>query len=257
VKTFLIEKFVIGEGRLEKDMGEERLEEVEAYRKAKLRLRIRYQEFLADLTNAVVEMFEIVISAVRDSIESLKNQNVELAKRVIESISNIQEMELKIEEKCLDLLLLQQPMGEDIRFIATSMKIITDLAQIGTISGNIAETIIKTMNKPFYLFQEISQMSEILQEMLRTTLKAFFTKRADYLQLFEEENLTIRDIFEQFPKKIISFATETPNAISDIAPLMLVERYLERITYHCSNIKTRIIYMISGVREKINYSLGS
>lgn len=219
----------------------------------KKRLRIRYREQLKHLGVLVTKMGEMAIETVRDSVDSLKNQNVELAEKVLEENKKIDELELQIEKICMDLLALQQPMGEDLRFIVTCLKIITDIDRISDLSGNIAEITKATKGKPFFKpLIDIPRMSEISQGMIRKGLNAFTTGNVDNLTQLSEEDDLMDGLFDQIFRELITLVIERPSGISDAAYLLFVARYLERIGDHSCNLASRIIYMVTGKRVKID-----
>ncbi len=224
----------------------------ESVKNDRKKIRIRYREQLKYLADLVAKMGDMSIEAVKKSIESLKNQDVELAEKVLKKNKKIDELELEIEKICMNLLALQQPVGEDLRFIATSLKIIADLDRISDLSGNIAEITIKTAGKPFFKpLIDIPRMSEISQGMIRKALNAFITKNIDNLTKLSEEDDLIDGLFDQILRELITLVIEKPSGITDAAYLLFVARYLERIADHSCNLASRIIYMVTGKRLKI------
>jgi len=218
----------------------------------KRKIRLRYREQLKHLADLVTKMGEMAVEAVRDSVESLKKQDVELAEKVLEKNKEIDELELEIEKICMNLLALQQPMADDLRFIATSLKIITDLDRISDLSGNIAEITKKTAGKPFFKpLIDIPRMSEISQGMIKKAMDAFITRKVDNLEKLSEEDDLIDALFDQIFRELITLVIEKPSGISDAANLLFVARYLERIADHSCNLASRIIYMVTGKRVKI------
>lgn len=197
-------------------------------------------------------MGEDCIKTVRDSVESLKNQDVELAHKVIADSQKIDKQEMEIEQLCMKLLALQQPMAADLRFIVTCLKMITDLDRIGDLSENIAEIAIKTAGKPFFKpLIDIPRMSEIAQGMIRKALDAFITGKIENLTKLSEEDDLIDGLFDQIFRELITLVIEKPSGISDATYLLFVARYLERIADHSCNLASRIIYMVTGKRVKI------
>jgi phosphate transport system protein len=224
----------------------------EALKADKKKVRIRYQEQLKKLENLVAKMGETAVEAVRDSVESLKNQDVELAEKVLESCKKVDDLEFEIEKFCMDLLALQQPMGDDLRFIATCLKIITDIDRISDYSGDIAVITKKTAGKPLFKpLIDIPRMSEIAQGMIRKALDAFVTRKVDNLTKLSEEDDLVDGLFDQIWRELVTLVIEKPSGISDAAYLLFVARYLERIADHSCNLASRIIYMVTGKRVKI------
>jgi len=224
----------------------------EALKVEKKKIRIRYQDQLNHLENLVAKMGELSIETVRDSVESLKKQDAKLAEKVLEKDKKIDEMEFEIEKFCMELLALQQPMAEDLRFIVTCLKIITDIDRISDYSGDIAEITIKTASKPLFKpLIDIPRMSEIIQGMIRKALDAFTTRKVNNLQKLSEDDDLIDGLYDQIFRELITLVIEKPSGISDAAYLLFVARYLERIADHSCNLAARIYYMVTGKRVKI------
>ncbi|WXG40891.1 MAG: phosphate signaling complex protein PhoU [Candidatus Freyarchaeum deiterrae] len=225
----------------------------DALKVEKKKVRIRYQEQLKQLENLVAKMGETAIETVRDSVESLKKQDIELAKKVLEKCKTVDELEFEIEKFCMDLLALQQPMGDDLRFIATCLKIITDIDRISDYGGDIAEITLKTAGKPFFKpLIDIPRMAEITQGMIRKALDAFVTRKVDNLTKLGEEDDLVDGLFDQIWRELIALIKEKPSGFSDAAYLLFVARYLERIGDHSCNLASRVIYMVTGKRVKID-----
>ncbi len=224
----------------------------ETLKPEKKMLRLRYQNQLKKLADMVINMGELSIETVRESVNSLKKQDVEQAQKVIDIEKRVDDLEFEIERICMELLALQQPMAEDLRFIVTCLKIITDIDRISDYSGDIAEIAIKTAGKPLFKpLIDIPRMSEIAQEMIRKSLDAFITRRVDNLMKLSEDDDLVDGLFEQIFRELITLVIEKPSGISDAAYLLFVARYLERIADHSCNLAARIYYMVTGKRVKI------
>ncbi|MEM3525852.1 MAG: phosphate signaling complex protein PhoU [Candidatus Jordarchaeaceae archaeon] len=218
----------------------------------KKKIRLHYREQLKHLENLVAKMIEQSIETVRGSVEALKKQDVELAKKILEMAKKIDDLEFEIEKFCMELLALQQPMGEDLRFIVTCLKIITDIDRISDYSEDISEIAIKTAGKPLFKpLIDIPRMSEIIQGMIKKSLDAFITREVDDLQKLSEEDDIIDALYDQIFRELITLVIERPSGISDAANLLFVARYLERIADHSCNLAARIYYMVTGKRVKI------
>lgn len=224
----------------------------EALKTEKTKIRLHYRDQLKNLENLVAKMMESAIGTVRDSVESLKNQDVKLARKVLETAKKIDDLEFDIEKFCMELLALQQPMGEDLRFIVTCLKIITDIDRISDYSEDISEIAIKTAGKPLFKpLIDIPRMSEIIQGMIKKSLDAFITKKVDNLQKLSEDDDLIDALYDQIFRELITLVIEKPSGISDAAHLLFVARYLERVADHSCNLASRIHYMVTGKRVKI------
>ncbi len=206
-----------------------------------------FDEELKALRERVLKLGFMVENAIRDSVKALIERDSELAKEVIKRDHLINALDVGIDEECVRLIALRQPMARDLRFITTTMKITTDLERMGDLAVNIAERAMELTEEPFLKpFVNIPKMAEIAQSMVRDTLDAFVTgcsllpyeviKRDD-----EVDELTVRN-FEE----LLSFMLRDPKIIPLAVKRTYVAKYLERIADHATNIAEMVIYMCKG-----------
>lgn len=206
-----------------------------------------FDEELKALRERVLKLGFMVENAIRDSVKALIERDTELAKEVIKRDHLINALDVGIDEECVRLIALRQPMARDLRFITTTMKITTDLERMGDLAVNIAERAMELTEEPLLKpFMNIPKMAEIAQSMVRDTLDAFVTgcsrlpyeviKRDD-----EVDELTVRN-FEE----LLSFMVRDPKIIPLAVKRTYVAKYLERIADHATNIAEMVIYMCEG-----------
>ena len=131
-------------------------------------------EELKRLKEMLLKMAALVEVSIKDSIRSLVDRDSDLAREVIEKDHTINSFDVRIDEECIKLLALKQPMGKDLRFITTAMKITTDLERIADNSVNIAERAIELNEEPTLKpYIDIPRMREIAQGMVRDAIDAF------------------------------------------------------------------------------------
>jgi phosphate transport system protein len=206
-----------------------------------------FDEELKSLREKVLKLGVMVENAIRDSVRSLIERDSELAKEVIKRDHLINALDVGIDEECVRLIALRQPMARDLRFITTTMKITTDLERMGDLAVNIAERAIEVNEEPLLKpFVNIPKMAEVAQSMVKDTLDAFVTgcsrlpfeviKRDD-----EVDELTVRN-FEE----LLSFMIRDPKIIPVAVKRTYIAKYLERIADHATNIAEMVIYMCKG-----------
>jgi phosphate transport system protein len=206
-----------------------------------------FDEELSALKERVLELGGMVETAIRNSVRSLIERNNDLAKEVIKSDHLINALEVRIDEECIRLIALRQPMARDLRFITTAMKITTDLERMGDLAVNIAERAFELNEEPqLKPFVNIPKMAEISEEMVRDSLDAFVKgcselpyeviKRDD-----EVDDLTVKN-FEE----LLSFMIRDPKIIPLAVKRTYIAKYLERIADHATNIAEMVIYMCKG-----------
>ena len=202
---------------------------------------------LKELRQNILKLGCMVENAIRDSVKALVERDSELAKEVIQRDHLVNALDVRIDEECVRLIALRQPMASDLRLITTAMKITTDLERMGDLAVNIAERTIELNEEPqLKPFVNIPRMAEISQSMVRDSLDSFVTgcsrlpyeviKRDD-----EVDDLTVRN-FEE----LLSFMIQDPKNIPLAVKRTYIAKYLERIADHATNICEMIIYMCKG-----------
>lgn len=207
-----------------------------------------FDEELKELKTTILKMGALVEESIFRSVDSLKKLNADEAKKVIGADKAIDELELAIDEKCLDLLVLQQPMAVDLRFIAMAMKITTDLERIGDLAVDIAQRVLELADKPLLKpLVDIPRLAVIAQKMTREVIEAFINKDADLAMkviLSDSEADELRNAVQKelVNDYMVRDGATAPRAVA----LLLVARHLERICDHATNIAEDIIYVVKA-----------
>jgi len=136
--------------------------------------RESFQEQLCQLRNDILQMGNLVENAIAMTAVAMANQDLEMAQKVVMEDDNIDQLQLAIENRCLSLLALQQPMARDLRFIGTALKINTDLERMGDYARNISKIVLRIGNEPLIKpLVDLPRMAELAQQMVRENLTAF------------------------------------------------------------------------------------
>ena len=212
-----------------------------------------YHRDLHKLKEEVVSMGNLVSKAIGDSVLSLKNRDVGMAQKVIEMDNEIDAMDHKIEEDCMRLLALQQPMARDLRLIISALKMSIDLERIGDLSLEIAViTKITASVPPIKPLVDIPRMSDICQDMLKNIMIAFENKDVELAKIVAKRDDEIDMLFDQVRRELISYMIEDPKKITGAQHLNFVARYLERIGDHITNLSENVVFMVTGERVELN-----
>ena len=187
------------------------------------------------------------------AVKSIKERDADLARKVIDHDYVIDQNEVNIEEECLKILALYQPVAIDLRFIITALKINNDLERIGDLSVNIAErSEFLSRQKPVAMPFDFDLMAEKTQAMLRKGIDALInldTKLAYEVGGMDDEVDAInKDMYDLVKQSIL----QRPEDIESLIHLLSVSRHLERIGDHATNIAEDVIYMAEGriIRHK-------
>lgn len=211
-------------------------------------MRIRLQRDIDKLKKLVVSLAALVEERFRIAMKAVECRDAQLARKVIDGDIEIDHREVDIEEECLKILALHQPVADHLRYIVAVLKLNNDLERIGDLAVNIAEraeyiTTLDPMEIPFDYFT----MSQRAGEMLRQSLDSLVNMDLDlaYRVLAEDDEVDLMKnaMHAQFAREIRKDDKENVEALID---LFLISRHLERIADHATNIAEDVIYMITG-----------
>jgi phosphate transport system protein len=206
-----------------------------------------FDDELIALKERVLKLGLMVETAIRDSVKALVERDSELAKEVIKRDHLVNALDVSIDEECVRLIALRQPMARDLRLITTAMKITTDLERMGDLAVNIAERALELNEEPqLKPFVNIPLMAEAAQSMVKDALDAFVAgcSRLPYEVIKKDDEvdeLTVRN-FEE----LLSLMIQDPKIIPLAIKRTYIAKYLERIADHATNIAEMIIYMCKG-----------
>jgi phosphate transport system protein len=205
-------------------------------------------EELTELHKEILRMGVMAQEAIFKSIEALKNRDKAMAQEVIGTDAKIDELELEIDERCIDLIARYQPVARDLRFITTGMKINAELERIADLAVDIGQRVIEIAQKPLLKpLIDIPKLSQIAQSMVRDSIDAFVKRDRELAKrvvLSDSEadklrNLVQKELMDDY---LIKDASTADRAV----PLLLIARHLERICDHATNIAEDVIYMVGG-----------
>jgi len=207
-----------------------------------------FQMELEELKQSLLKMASLAEEAIRQAIQSLVQRDSELARKTLEGEDRINKLEIFIDDRCLMLLALRQPLAVDLRFITSAMKIITDLERIGDQAVNIAEHVMILNEEPqLKPYIDIPRMAELVQSMVRDALDAFVNKDSKLARSVCERDDRVDGLNDQVFRELLTFMISDPQTITRAVHLMIVCRCLERIADHATNISEDVIFMVDAV----------
>ena len=181
------------------------------------------------------------------AIQAVETNDAELAKQIIKSDFNIDEMEVEIEEDCLKILALHQPVAVDLRFLIAVIKINNDLERIGDQAVNIAERVdVIAKCDLSELFFDYTAMGEKVQDMLKMSLDALVNMDYDMAHSVVMRDDEVDQIKVDAYDRIKQAMSKHPDKIGYLINLLLISRHLERLADHTTNIAEEVIYLIEG-----------
>ena len=206
----------------------------------------RFEDELALLKEKVLSMAALVEKAVRRSMKSLIERDVKRARKVIERDSAINELELEIDKMTRNILALRQPAASDLRFIISTIKIVTDLERAGDMAEAIAGIMLQSEDHPLTHLESLHDLSEKATSQLKLALDSF--SRGDVqlaLQIIEGDK-KLNNLFKGMQRENLTYMLEDHRQITSGLMAYSIGKNLERIGDHAVNIAEMVIYMVQG-----------
>lgn len=195
----------------------------------------------------------MVEQTIFDAVKSLKERNESLAQQVIDNDDAIDGLQIEIEDFCLRLLALQQPMASDLRVISTAMKIVNDMERMADHATDIAKVTIRISGQPLIKpLIDIPRMAEIAQRMLREALDAYVRRDVSQVDRLIDYDHEVDGLYQQIFRELLVFMMEDPRTIRQSTQLLFVARHLERIADYATNLGEMVYYMVKGERRDLN-----
>ncbi len=214
--------------------------------------RHRFDFELLTMQNTLLDMCELVQSAIRDSIQALVNGDTVLAKNVYKNSNKIDDMEHEIERQCLNLIARQQPIATDLRKISAALKIITDMERIGDQSQDIAMLTIKMANfkdemePPTDITRMANKVTLMVEGAIDSYINLDVEKATKICNSDDEIDAMFLKLIDQIGDEII----KNPKSVYRAVNYVLVVKYLERIADHATNISEWVMFIVNGEHKE-------
>jgi phosphate transport system protein len=199
------------------------------------------------LKNRLLGMGAMVEERVHQAVLALMERNPEAAERIIAGDEEVNDLQIEVDDRCLKLLALQQPMASDLRLITATMKINADLERIGDQAVNIAENSLKMMNAPpLKPIIDLPRMAEIAEGMTRDSLDAFVRKDSALARSVLARDDEVDQLKDHIFRVLLTYMMADPGTIERALSLILVSRNLERIADHATNIAEDVVFVVEA-----------
>ena len=199
------------------------------------------------LKRKILALGASVEEAVRDAVYALENRDVAMAKRVIDNDVNIDQSEVDVEEECLKILALHQPVAIDLRFIIATLKINSDLERIGDLGVNIAERALFFAGVEGKLIPlNFIDMAKKAQVMLKSSLDSLVNLDANLAKQVLLQDDAVDEENRRTYMQVQDGIRAKPENMEALIHLLSSSRHIERIADHATNIAEDVIYMIEG-----------
>ena len=206
----------------------------------------RYDEELSELKERILSMGGLVERAIRRSMKALNNFDTNRARKVIARDKAINALEVEIDDMTRSILALRQPAAGDLRFIITTIKIVTDLERCGDLAESIAKAVVQNQDHPLTNLDSMNTLSDAVCQQVSAALDAFARGDIEAALACIEGTQKIHKLFKVMQRENLSYMLEDPRQISVGLAAFSIGRSLERIGDHASNISEMVIYMVKG-----------
>ena len=207
----------------------------------------KFDEELKNLKDKILKLGALVEEQVQNAVNALVKRDSSLAKDVIEKDTQVNRIEVEIDEECIRLIALRQPVGVDLRFITTAMKLVTDLERIGDLAVDICERAMELNLEPqLKPFIDIPRMADISMQMLKGALDAFVNRDSKLAQEVCARDDEVDNLNVQIFRELLTFMVEDSHTITRAVRISYISKYLERIADHATNIAEMVVYLVEG-----------
>ena len=202
---------------------------------------------IAQLKDSILRFGTIVEESISRSNIALFKQDIALAQKVIVNDAEIDRLEVELEEECLKVLALYQPVAADLRFVVAVLKINNDLERIGDLASNIAKTVSQlTTTGPLELPEEISRMAKQVEEMVKNSLDAVVKADTNLARQVRREDDIVDAGRHTVRKLVMQQIKKDPEKVEGLLQINSISKHLERIADMATNIAEDVIYMVEG-----------
>jgi phosphate transport system protein len=208
-----------------------------------------FDEELQQLKNDILKMGALAQDAIIRAAGALRDLDAAAARKVIDSDVELDRLELEIDDKCLNLIALHQPMAGDLRFITTAIKLNAELERIGDLAVDVAQRAVDIADKPLLKpLVDIPRLAAVAERMTGEAIQAFIksdTALARKVVLSDTEADELKRVVEK--ELIFDYMMKDGSTSDRAVPLLLAARHLERVCDHAVSMAEDIVYMVSAV----------
>ncbi len=209
-------------------------------------MRNRFDEQLNELNKEIIRMGAMCEEVMALAVKAFVNGDTALAERVIDESPAIDDMERLIENRCMKLLLHQQPVAKDLRLVSSALKMITDMERIGDQAEDIAGIVTFLDGYKMRSSNIIEEMAYETIRMVTSSVDAFVNKDISLAKEVIQRDDIVDDFFLKVKRGIISVISENPADGEYALDFLMIAKYFERIGDHATNIAEWVLYSVTG-----------
>jgi phosphate transport system protein len=209
--------------------------------------RETFEERLQQLKDDVLALGDMVEKALTSSVEALKGQDAEAARRLIAGDETINKKRFAIETETLTVIATQQPVATDLRMLAAILEITTELERMGDYAKGIAKIVLLIGNDPFVKpLIDIPRMAEKACEMIHQSLTAFIKRDPALARAIVPQDDELDNLYNQVYRELLTFMMADPGTIDQASYLLWAAHNLERTGDRVVNICERVVFTVTG-----------
>lgn len=215
-------------------------------------MRNYYDKQLKQLNNELIEMGELIEQQIEQTIKALVQQDTQLAMDTIAFDEKINRQERDIENLCMKLLLMQQPVASDLRLVSAALKLITDMERIGDHGADISElTLLLAKDTYIKKLEHIQQMAQETTDMVIKSIQAFVDRDQNEAINVMKQDDVVDQLFDKVKYELVELIRQNPANAEQATDLLMVAKYFERIGDHATNIAEWVVYAITGEHKSL------
>lgn len=209
--------------------------------------RTVFEEELNALKNNIKEMGEEVENAYDRLFEAIREKDSEVVEELKRNDRRVNDMERKIESRCLSLITKQQPVAKDLRMISAALKVVTDLERVGDNVADIADLILRLNFVNFEVYSaHMNTMIEETKKIIHDGVDAFINRDAHIAKEFYKRDDVIDDLFNKVKEDIVSCLKEEKKNVDDCVDILMIAKYLEKMGDHAVTISEWEVFRETG-----------
>jgi phosphate transport system protein len=215
-------------------------------------LRKTFETEMQQVKDEILVLGSMVEQALLDSVEALKKRDIKAAEKVFAEDQKINEKRFAIENKLMVLIATQQPMAHDLRLLASSLEIISELERMGDYAKGIANINIRMGDEPLLKpLIDVPRMAQKGVDMLHRALTAFVNEDVETAKALPIEDDEVDALYNQVYRELMTFIIHDPKTIERANWLLWVAHNLERFADRVTNICERTVFIVTGEMKEI------
>ncbi len=211
-------------------------------------MRTRFDEQLKALNNEMIQMGSMIENAIQNAIRAFFDKDMELARQIMANDEAVDQEQKKIENICFQLLIQRQPVARDLRTITAALKMVTDMERIGDHAADISElTVMMADSAEIMNRDDIKRMSAEAVLMLLHAVEAYVERDIDKAKEVIAHDDIVDELFIKVKGELIEAIGKNPDCGEHAADMLMINKYLERIGDHATNIAEWVIFSLNTV----------